>query len=343
MASRSSAKSKSSARREARPSDHPQLFAATEESQESGALRVMYRLPERFEAFSDPQQGMVVIKDTQSGKKVPVAIGAYGEVRRLLGALFGGDVEEVTDFVPPAVEPLSAEQIESFEAAESEAAETARLAAEVRETKAPAPPPFPPETIADIPPPPKKLFGAALKAYEARMRKAMEAAPSQPETAPAAPQASAPAKAASKKGARADAPTEKADAPQNTATAETAKPEKAASQKKSDVKAEDAPKPSIVPVSVTGQKPAVPVRQSVQPDHIVCLEDGEKMKMLKRHLRTSYNMSPEEYKAKWGLPANYPMVAPNYAKQKSLYARKVGLGTHRMRDEVAQKKAVAED
>ncbi len=74
------------------------------------------------------------------------------------------------------------------------------------------------------------------------------------------------------------------------------------------------------------QKPAVSVRRSVMPDYIVCLEDGKKLKMLKRHLRTSYDMTPDEYRAKWGLPADYPMVAPNYAKQRSDFAKKIGLG-----------------
>ena len=64
-------------------------------------------------------------------------------------------------------------------------------------------------------------------------------------------------------------------------------------------------------------KPAVPVKKSVTPEYIVCLEDGKKLKMLKRHLNTSYNMTPDEYRAKWGLPSDYPMVAPNYAKQRS--------------------------
>ncbi len=73
-------------------------------------------------------------------------------------------------------------------------------------------------------------------------------------------------------------------------------------------------------------KPAVPVRKSVTDDHIVCLEDGKKFKSLKRHLRTRYDMSPEEYREKWGLAADYPMVAPNYAKQRSQLARKMGLG-----------------
>ena len=74
------------------------------------------------------------------------------------------------------------------------------------------------------------------------------------------------------------------------------------------------------------QKPAVSIRRSVTPDYIVCLEDGKKLKMLKRHLRTTYGMTPEEYRGKWGLPTDYPMVAPNYAKQRSAFAKKIGLG-----------------
>ncbi|MFQ5773912.1 MAG: MucR family transcriptional regulator [Kiloniellaceae bacterium] len=77
-------------------------------------------------------------------------------------------------------------------------------------------------------------------------------------------------------------------------------------------------------------KPAVPVRKSVTPEYIVCLEDGRKLKMLKRHLRTVYNMSPDEYRAKWQLGPDYPMVAPNYAKRRSEFAKKIGLG-HRAR------------
>ena len=76
----------------------------------------------------------------------------------------------------------------------------------------------------------------------------------------------------------------------------------------------------------TAQKPAIPVKRSVTPDYIVCLEDGKKLKMLKRYLRSNYSMSPEEYRAKWGLPADYPMVAPNYAAQRSEFAKKIGLG-----------------
>lgn len=76
-------------------------------------------------------------------------------------------------------------------------------------------------------------------------------------------------------------------------------------------------------------KPKVPVKRSVMPDHIVCLEDGKKFKSLKRHLRTHYNLTPEEYRAKWGLPHDYPMVAPNYAKARSDLAKKMGLGTKR--------------
>jgi predicted transcriptional regulator len=74
------------------------------------------------------------------------------------------------------------------------------------------------------------------------------------------------------------------------------------------------------------QKPAAPIRKSVHPDYIICLEDGKKLKMLKRHLRTTYNMTPEEYRAKWNLPADYPMVAPNYARQRSDFAKQIGLG-----------------
>jgi predicted transcriptional regulator len=73
-------------------------------------------------------------------------------------------------------------------------------------------------------------------------------------------------------------------------------------------------------------RPAVSIRRSVQPDYLVCLDDGKKLKMLKRHLRTTYGMTPEEYRAKWGLPPDYPMVAPNYAKQRSEFAKKIGLG-----------------
>lgn len=73
-------------------------------------------------------------------------------------------------------------------------------------------------------------------------------------------------------------------------------------------------------------KPAVPIKKSVTPDYIICLEDGKKLKMLKRHLRTNYNMTPDEYRAKWNLPADYPMVAPNYARQRSDFAKKIGLG-----------------
>lgn len=73
--------------------------------------------------------------------------------------------------------------------------------------------------------------------------------------------------------------------------------------------------------------PAVPIRKSVTPDYIVCLEDGKKLKMLKRHLKTAYDMTPDEYRERWGLPSDYPMVAPNYAKQRSKLAKEIGLGT----------------
>jgi predicted transcriptional regulator len=74
------------------------------------------------------------------------------------------------------------------------------------------------------------------------------------------------------------------------------------------------------------QKPAVPISRSVQHDHIVCLEDGKKLKMLKRYLRSRYNMSPDEYRKRWGLPADYPMVAPAYAARRSDFAKQIGLG-----------------
>ena len=76
-------------------------------------------------------------------------------------------------------------------------------------------------------------------------------------------------------------------------------------------------------------KPKVPVKKSVMPDYIICLEDGKKFKSLKRHLRTHYNLSPEEYREKWGLPHDYPMVAPSYARARSDLAKKMGLGTRR--------------
>lgn len=76
-------------------------------------------------------------------------------------------------------------------------------------------------------------------------------------------------------------------------------------------------------------KPAIAVKKSVTPEFIVCLEDGKKFKSLKRHLRTQYNMSPEDYREKWGLPADYPMVAPNYAQARSQLAKKMGLGQQR--------------
>lgn len=75
-------------------------------------------------------------------------------------------------------------------------------------------------------------------------------------------------------------------------------------------------------------QPAVPVKRSITPDYIICLEDGKKLKMLKRHLKTAYNMTPEEYRERWNLPADYPMVAPNYAKQRSKLAKDIGLGTN---------------
>jgi predicted transcriptional regulator len=81
------------------------------------------------------------------------------------------------------------------------------------------------------------------------------------------------------------------------------------------------------PVLPERPQPAVAIKKSVLPEHIICLEDGKKLKMLKRHLKTSYNMTPEQYRERWGLPPDYPMVAPNYAKHRSSLAKKIGLGT----------------
>ncbi len=79
-------------------------------------------------------------------------------------------------------------------------------------------------------------------------------------------------------------------------------------------------------VEAAPKEPAVPVKKSITPDYLICLEDGRKFKSLKRHLRTKYNMSPEDYRAKWGLAKDYPMVAPNYAKARSELAKQMGLG-----------------
>ena len=82
--------------------------------------------------------------------------------------------------------------------------------------------------------------------------------------------------------------------------------------------------PAEAPAEVL--KPAVPVRKSITPDYLVCLEDGKKLKMLKRHLRSTYSLSPDDYRSKWGLAPDYLMVAPNYAQQRSDFAKKIGLG-----------------
>lgn len=84
---------------------------------------------------------------------------------------------------------------------------------------------------------------------------------------------------------------------------------------------------AVVPGTRDRPQPSVPIKKSVTPEYIICLEDGKKLKMLKRHLKTAYNMSPKEYRERWGLPSDYPMVAPSYAKQRSSLAKKIGLGT----------------
>ena len=95
--------------------------------------------------------------------------------------------------------------------------------------------------------------------------------------------------------------------------------------------------PSSVPEPK--QEPKVPVRSSIKPDYIVCLEDGKKLKMLKRHLMTHYQMTPDQYRQKWGLNADYPMVAPNYAEQRRTLAKSIGLGTKRKRTGVTAPRA----
>ena len=98
--------------------------------------------------------------------------------------------------------------------------------------------------------------------------------------------------------------------------------------------------PENLPAPVTSQVPAVPIRQSVTRDYIICLEDGVRKKMLKRHLWTKYGMTAEQYRAKWSLPDNYPVVAPGYSKSKSDYAHQVGFGT--IRERLAEARARSE-
>jgi predicted transcriptional regulator len=93
---------------------------------------------------------------------------------------------------------------------------------------------------------------------------------------------------------------------------------------------------STAPAPEVKQEPAVSVRSSIKPDYIVCLEDGKKLKMLKRHLMTHYQMTPEQYRTKWNLPADYPMVAPSYAEQRRSLAKKIGLGTKRRKTPAAR-------
>ncbi len=84
-----------------------------------------------------------------------------------------------------------------------------------------------------------------------------------------------------------------------------------------------------VVVPAESLRPAVPIRKSVTPEYLICLEDGKKLKMLKRHLRSTYNLTPDEYRERWGLAQDYPMVAPNYAEQRSVFAKQIGLGHRR--------------
>ena len=91
----------------------------------------------------------------------------------------------------------------------------------------------------------------------------------------------------------------------------------------------------VAPPAAERPQPAVSVKRSVHPDYIICLEDGKKLKMLKRHLKTAYNMTPDEYRERWSLPPDYPMVAPNYARQRSKLAKDIGLGTRGRRSSAA--------
>jgi predicted transcriptional regulator len=97
----------------------------------------------------------------------------------------------------------------------------------------------------------------------------------------------------------------------------------------------------VQPKKVAPQVPAVPIKKSVMPDYLICLEDGKKVKMLKRYLRTSYGMTPAQYRTKWGLPVDYPMAAPNYTLARSVFAKKVGFGTKKARSARAGKKTPA--
>ena len=101
-----------------------------------------------------------------------------------------------------------------------------------------------------------------------------------------------------------------------------------------------APQTGTVEAVVERPEPAVPIKRSVTPDYIICLEDGKQLKMLKRHLATSYNLTPDEYRVRWGLPPDYPMVAPNYATQRSALAKQIGLGSRARDGRPAKKKAV---
>jgi predicted transcriptional regulator len=96
---------------------------------------------------------------------------------------------------------------------------------------------------------------------------------------------------------------------------------------------------AIAAPAMEPQEPAVPIRKSVFPDYIICLEDGKRMKMLKRHLATAYNMTPDDYRRKWGLGPNYPMVAPNYAEVRSSLAKESGLGKRTGKPKLQQKRA----
>jgi predicted transcriptional regulator len=162
----------------------------------------------------------------------------------------------------------------------------------------------------------KKLAGAALKSFQRKQE--LEA---QQQTGAASTAARRPSSKAHAKEAAPPAATARQQHAAPTASEGTEAPRLTAAQE--------------------GRLPAVPLKESVQKDFIICLHDGRQMKMLKRHIWNQYGMMPDDYRAYWGLPPDYPMVAPNYAKQKSRYAKSMGLGTVAMREEVAAKRETA--
>ncbi len=186
--------------------------------------------------------------------------------------------------------------------------------------------------------PERKLAGAALKSFQRRQEQEAREAARQPALSVAA--AAKPerklAGAALKSFQRRQEQEAREAATSSTKASAAPAPEHDALP--GPVAGTDAPAVPRLTAAQEGRLPACPLRESVQKDFIVCLHDGRQMKMLKRHIWNQYGMEPDDYRAYWGLPPDYPMVAPNYAKQKSRYAKTMGLGTAAMREEVAAKR-----